>query len=275
MGLKSKIAAVRNRARTLAGRVAQRVLPYHNCLVQTVPHVFEAKPERYALFNDLWREYNKHHGKPYDPNRVMQFMNLLDAANQAPEGDYLELGSHRGLSARLIYRLMDPSRHLYLLDTFEGFVEEDLVVERKIYDNSWHVGNFLPTSPEGVARYVGGGTAPKNLTTIKGWYPQAFQGFDDHKWRFVHVDFDLYQPIRIACDALWPNLVPGGVMVIHDYGCFGFRANIAVDEFAAEQGLTPFHLGDRWGSVAFFKPKQRQVAVGGATHDRRPELAAA
>ena len=35
-------------------------------------------------------------------------------------------------------------------------------------------------------------------------------------------------------------------------------ALLAVDEFFATVGLTPTHLGDRWGSVAIVKPKPPQ-----------------
>ena len=185
----------------------------------------------------------------------MQFFYLVEIANRAPEGDYVELGTFKGYTARLIYRLMDQSRRLYLLDTYEGFDERDLPVEKKLYANDWHAGNFEPTSPEAVTAYVGGGSPPANVVPIKGWFPDSFKGLEDHRWRFVHIDLDLYQPILTACDMLWPRLVPGGVMLIHDYGCYGFRANLAVDEFAAKIGQVPVPLADRWGSVAIIKPR--------------------
>jgi predicted O-methyltransferase YrrM len=235
-------------------------------LVQNVPHLFEAVPEKQRQFHELYREYRAHHGKPWDPNRVLHFMYLMDIANKAPPGDYIELGTHRGLTARLIWKLMDSDRTLYLLDTFEGFVEEDLIVEKKIYANDWHVGNFLPTSPEFVSNFVTDGRQASNLKPIKGWFPESYAGLESKTWRFVHIDFDLYQPIKTALETCWPQLVPGGVVVVHDYGCFGFPgAKMAVDEFFDEVGLTPQNLGDRWGSVAVIKPRgasgHRQLGI--------------
>ena len=92
-----------------------------------------------------------------DPNRVLNFFQNIEAANKLAPGDYLELGSHRGFSLRVIYRFMDPSRTLYSLDTFEGFDERDIAVEQTKYATSWTAGSFAPTSVERVARYVGDG----------------------------------------------------------------------------------------------------------------------
>jgi hypothetical protein len=225
-------------------------------LYQNIPHMFEAIESKRKQFDELWAEYSAKHEKPWDPNRILQFQYLLDIANRAPSADYVEFGSHQGLMARVIYKLMDPSCTMYSFDTFEGFKKEDLVIENQIYASPWEEGNFLPTSEELVAKYVGDGSWPSNFKTVKGWFPESFRGFENHQWRFVHIDFDLYQPIKSALELVWPNIVPGGVCVVHDYGCYGFPgAKKAVDEFFDNIGLTPMNLGDRWGSVGIVKPR--------------------
>ena len=229
--------------------------------MQSIPHSFEALPEKRRAFDAIWADYNRSHGKPWDPVRIMQCQNLMEVANAAPPGDYIELGTSEGLMAKVIWKLMDPRFHLYLLDTFEGFVEQDLVVEKQIYENSWEADIFPPTSPERVLRYIGDGRAPANVTPIKGWFPETYAGLERKAWRFVHIDFDLYQPIKRAMELCWPQLVPGGVMVVHDYGCFGFpAAKKAVDEFCATIGMVPVNLADRWGSVALIKPRRAAAA---------------
>ena len=95
--------------------------------------------------------------------------------------------------AKVIWNFMDPSRSLYCLDTFEGFKEQDLKVEATVYYSRWEVGGFAPTSPEMVGTYIGDGKTPDNLKLIKGWFPDTFAGLEDKKWRFIHIDFDLYQ----------------------------------------------------------------------------------
>lgn len=230
-------------------------------LHQDMPHEHEWTPALGDTFRELVDECRAHEGRgaPLDPLRILQFQHLLDIANRAPDGDYIELGVYMGTMSRVIWRLMDQSRHLYLLDTFEGFKAADIEVEHKIYQNNWTTGQFKPSVPDEVRAYVGGGTAPANVTAIKGWFPDSFAGLEEKSWRFVHIDFDLYQPIKSALDICWPRVVPGGVVVVHDYGCLGFKGvKVAVDEFFDSIGLTPLRLGDRWGSVAVVKPKASQ-----------------
>jgi hypothetical protein len=233
---------------------------------QHISHVIESDPRKMALFDSLWTEYHANHGSPADSTRVLQFMYLVEIANGLAAGDYIELGTHKGFTLKLIHKLMDPSRTLYALDTFEGFDARDIKIEKKIYQNDWTVGNFLPTSTQAVGAYVGNGTPPANLRLVKGWFPESFVDLHSKKWRFVHIDFDLYQPIKTAMALVWKNLVPGGVLLVHDYGCLGFPgAKKAVDEFCDVNGLFPIQLSDRWGSAVLRKPKlysSKNIASG-------------
>lgn len=63
-----------------------------------------------------------------------------------------------------------------------------------------------------------------------GWIPEAFPR-DARRYRFAHVDVDLYQPTKAAFEYFWPRLVPGAVMVCDDYNWAG--AKRAVEEFSA------------------------------------------
>lgn len=226
-------------------------------MAQSIPYLLDVKTEKRRMFDNLWKGYRNPITHLRDPMRLIQFMALLDIANAAPEGDYLEIGTHRGESAKLIYKLMDPSRTLYCIDTFEGFVESDLAVEKTVNSScTWHVGNFLETSPEYVCNYVGDGVPPSNFRAIKGWFPQAYAGLEDRRWRFVHLDMDLYEPTRVALEMLWPQLVPGGVMVFHDYDNLSFPGvKIAVDRFLDRLGLKALPMGDLWGSAMIVKPR--------------------
>lgn len=238
-------------------RVGRKLIPPQRTkhFEQSFAHLFENFPKQDKLFSRVVEEYVQLHGPPVDPIRIVHIFHQVQAANRLDAGDFIELGTHRGLLLKAIYAFMDPTATLYSFDTFEGFDERDLVVERQKYASQWTVGNFLPTSPEEVAAYVGNGTPPANLKVVKGWFPASFAGLEDKRWRFVHIDFDLYAPIKAALDTLWDRVVPGGVVMVHDYGCYGFpAARKAVDEFCNRVGVMPIELGDRWGTAAFRKP---------------------
>jgi O-methyltransferase len=192
---------------------------------------------------------------PHDPPdqiRVLQLVNLLQAANILAPGDYIELGVHVGLTLKIIHWFMDPKRSLYALDTFTGFDVRDIKEEDKVNGRGWTVGGFTATSAEEVGRYLGN---PGNLHIVPGWFPGTWQYVDERlRWRFAHVDMDLYQPTAAALRLLWPRMVPGGVIAVHDYGCSSFLVRRAVDEFCGEIGLPPVEMPDRWGTAVLRKP---------------------
>ena len=232
-------------------------------VVMELPDTYHRSKINRSTFHHLWHDYLRDYGLPADPVRVLQMMSLLDGVEHLRDGDMIELGVQRGYTARLIYELM-PKRGctLYLLDTYErNFNSGDLQDEINIYGSAI-AQNFPDTSPEGVMKLVTGGWPTERVKTVAGWFPDSYAGLEDKKWRFVHIDFDLYRPIRAALDLLWPNVVEGGVVLVHDYGCYGYPGvKKAVDEFGIKVGLRPVVLVDSMQSAVFVKTAtQRSVA---------------
>ncbi|HLI10768.1 MAG TPA: class I SAM-dependent methyltransferase [Alphaproteobacteria bacterium] len=242
------------RMRAFLGARAEAPSPEVTTFPQSIPHIAESVAEKGDALRAAIREYCAVHGDPQDPVRVVHLFHQIEAANKLPPGDYIELGVHKGFTLRAIHRFMDQSRSLFALDTFEGFDERDITVEHRLYQNDWHAGNFSPTTEELVGRFVGHGERPANLHIVKGWFPDSFRGLEDRRWRFVHIDFDLYQPVKTALETVWDAVLPGGIVMVHDYGCYGFRARLAVDEFCGAIGVLPIELGDRWGTAVLRKP---------------------
>ncbi len=88
------------------------------------------------------------------------------------------------------------------------------------------------------------GLAPfPGIAYFPGWIPEAFAPDNPNRYRFVHVDVDLYQPTLDSFEYFWPRLVPGGTMVCDDYNWPG--AKRAVETFCArvgvEFGTSPFN----------------------------------
>ena len=52
----------------------------------------------------------------------------------------------------------------------------------------------------------------------------------------LHIDVDVYLPSRIALEALYERVVPGGVLIFDDYGTVAGETR-AVDELVARHGL--------------------------------------
>ena len=69
------------------------------------------------------------------------------------------------------------------------------------------------------------------------------------KWRFVHLDADLYQPMKAGLEMFFPRLVPGCVLVLHDYNNSFKGTKAAALEYFTPLGITPVPLADKSGSA--------------------------
>lgn len=69
----------------------------------------------------------------------------------------------------------------------------------------------------------------------RGWIPEVLETMPERRYRFVHVDVDLYEPTRAAFAYFVPRMQIGGVIVTDDYNWPGGRR--AVDETCERFGL--------------------------------------
>ena len=78
---------------------------------------------------------------------------------------------------------------------------------------------------------------PSRTRIVKGWIDRTLAGPDvPGAVAFAYVDFDFYEPIRLALAFLDRVMPPGGFVVVDDYGFFSEGAQLAVDEFVAAWG---------------------------------------
>lgn len=231
--------------------------PLHDrYLIQTFPDPFiTTRADCRAAFDELFRGHMCYPW--YDPLRVVQFIWLIDIANRLNTGASIEVGTASGEAARCIWRLMRQECHLYCFDTFEGFdpreVERENVMFHQNVDKKLMSGYGMET----VRQRITGGQGDENLSLVKGWFPGSFNGYEHLRFRFAHIDVDLYDPTRAALELIWPRMVPGGAMLFHDYGCSLFPGvRKAVDEFFSRIGITPLPLYDKLVSAVVIKPQR-------------------
>ncbi len=172
------------------------------------------------------------------------------------QGNVAECGVFRGDYSKFLSEFF-PNRKLYLFDTFEGFSDSDLEVERNIGDDRF-VNNafndkeiFNCTNEELVLNKINN----KEMVNIKkGFFPETAIGLDD-KFCFVHLDMDLYQPIYAGLEFFYEKMYGGGVIVVHDYNTGslpGVRKAIKDYEKNYKIKLAKFPIGDYY-SIAILK----------------------
>lgn len=176
-------------------------------------------------------------------------LQMLFSMTRDLDGWVAECGCAAGLSFLQLCFVEKDRRPLWrgedfqVFDSFEGLsppVAQDLDVSGMEAKNAQRVlsmtsaGNMAFDRADVSARILGRFPA---VEIHAGWLPQSLLDLPERRYRFVHVDVDLYQP-TLGCFAhFYPRLVPGGIIVTDDYNWPGGRR--AVDEYCASQGLTP------------------------------------
>lgn len=173
---------------------------------------------------------------------AIQGMHILDTLAQTMQlpGDVCEFGVAKGTtSALLANELLDQTKCLWLFDSFQGLSKP--TAKDSLQDDILGLGSMsayegVMSYPENqVRRRLRNISFPEERTRIvAGFVETTLKGPAlPSAVAFAFVDMDLYEPIRLALEFLQGRLAVGGIVIIHDYGCFSTGAKSAVDEFLA------------------------------------------
>jgi hypothetical protein len=167
-------------------------------------------------------------------------------------GDFVEAGVWRGgsmmLIAREILRSGTAPRLLWLYDTFAGLPRPDSKVDVDVLGNraidGWQARNL--SGETSIWAYADEAEVRANMASTG--YPEDFLRFVVGKVEetiptrcperiaLLRIDTDWYCSYRHLLDTLYDKLVPGGVLLLDDYGHM-LGARRAVDEFRRERGI--------------------------------------
>lgn len=168
-----------------------------------------------------------------DIYRCYELWELVFQTAKCSEGEILEVGVWRGGTGALIAKAAIEANIVEvvsLCDTFEG------VVKCSEADNLYKGKEHNDTSIEIVEKLLQA-LDLKNTNIYKGVFPDdLFEYFNGKKYRFVHIDVDVYQSAKDVFKYIWENVVQGGVVIFDDYG------------FASTMGVTKL-LDDLKSSV--------------------------
>lgn len=172
-------------------------------------------------------------------------LRYLSAARIA--GDFVEAGVWRGgssMMAALTLGLLGDYRRMWLYDTFEGMPPPGAD------DVKW-TGQTAASELEAFPKTAGAHNAwcyatiddvrvnmartgyPADLVTyVQGKVEETIPGNAPDAIALLRLDTDWYASTKHELEHLWSRLVPGGVLIVDDYGHWR-GARKAVDEFFA------------------------------------------
>jgi len=225
------------------GRLINNSTPY---MVQYRPdfHKSAANFSEYKNFSKAWMHGNaRRNGGDYS-RFYMLYQNVKQVLEEGVEGDIAELGVFKGNSAFMLSKLAaQHNRSIFLLDTFAGFDERDFKNE----DSNRASTHFSDTSLGGVQRLVG----TTNSIYVVGYFPQSVEDKPlPEKFSVVHLDADLYEPMKAGLEYFYSRVSPGGAIIMHDYASGEWPGTTrAVDEFFRDKVEKLVIIPDKSGTA--------------------------
>jgi O-methyltransferase len=141
---------------------------------------------------------------------------LIRETANLENGAILEVGTFKGGSGSLISksaRQHGINNKIYLCDTFSGTVKAG---EK---DNYFKDGELSQPSID-LVRNLLSDFKLNDVEVIKGIFPEeSCDKVKDDKFRFCHIDVDIYQSAKDTLDWVWPKMVQGGIVLFDDYNC--------------------------------------------------------
>ena len=171
-------------------------------------------------------------------------------------GDLMETGVWRGGATILMRGYLEiyemRGRDVWVADSFEGLPAPSHPAD-KGHDFSYNIAPILAVSLDEVRglfeRY---GLLDDHVRFLKGWFKDTLPGAPIDKLALLRLDGDLYESTMDAITALYDKVVPGGFILVDDYGDFE-PCRRAIDEFRSARGIRdPIEKAD-WSGVYWRK----------------------
>jgi hypothetical protein len=153
---------------------------------------------------------------------------------QKVSGDFVELGTGRGFIMSAVMADFDgwilSGRTLHLFDTFKSFHLDSGGVQRSEKGRCPAYSISVEKTRENFLEWPG-------VVIHEGDVIESLQKVELRP-AFLHIDLNNAPPEIFGLRSLWPNIPPGGVVLLDDYGYRGYeKQGEAMDLLAQELGF--------------------------------------
>jgi hypothetical protein len=177
----------------------------------------------------------------YDHKMFWRLHVALWCASQAQKlpGDFVECGVWRGFLATAIMNYIpwpNANKQFYLFDTWEGLDERYLTEgERNNQAKLDHFKPYYANQYESVKEHF---SNYPNVHLIKGSVPETLDSVEIGAVSYLSLDMNCAPPELAAAEHFWDRLVPGGMILLDDYGFVSYEdQKRGFDQFAARHGI--------------------------------------
>lgn len=163
-------------------------------------------------------------------------------------GDFVECGVNRGGYARMLFEylpLQSSDKKFYLLDTFNGFAL-DLLSETEIKRGIPGAYNYVECFEQVKKTFQ----PFSNAVLVRGRVPDTLPQVASQQIAFLSIDMNCAEPEIAATEFFWDRIVPGGFILLDDYGHpRHIEQKLAFDALAARKNVKILHLPTEQGLI--------------------------
>lgn len=175
-----------------------------------------------------------------ETGRIGKFLNHLEVYKKIIDlpGDVLEFGVYKGTSIIRLISFRDllehsGSRKVVGFDAFGKFPQDlSLKSDRDFVEKFENAGGYGISKQELESHLENKKTG--NYELVEGdigvSLPLFLERNPSLKIALLHIDVDVYEPTKIILENLWHKIVPGGILMLDDYGTVEGETK-AVDEY--------------------------------------------
>ena len=198
------------------------------------------------------------------PERVSVLIDAVNyVARQGVPGAMVECGVWRGgsmMAIALALLAREDERDLYLFDTYEGLTaptERDVDLAGRSQVDLWSAEDrgAVAALTEVQRALATTGYSAGRLHFVKGKVEDTLPDQAPETIALLRLDTDWYESTKHELETLYARLVPGGILMIDDYGHFR-GAQEAVDEYFGDSG--PFLARIDYAARVAIKPPQAE-----------------
>jgi O-methyltransferase len=189
------------------------------------------------------------------PEAIVCLIRAVDyvVGNGIP-GAFVECGVFMGGNIEVMIRALQnrqvEDRDIYLYDTFAGMPQPEPRDDEGLggaLKASWDAhrtdadgafgSDWMRATVETVRRRIEPlGYPPERLHFVKGMVESTIPAVAPEKIAILRLDTDFYSSTKHELEHLYPRLMPGGILIIDDYGAMP-GARLATDEYGSENHL--------------------------------------
>ena len=174
-------------------------------------------------------------------NRLEFLQSACSKVLRETPGNILEVGVYKGgtlVALAECQKEICPEYNVYGIDTFIGHPYTD---GHEVHP----IGKYGDVDQTTLENYIDSKDLGEGTYLYEGKVEEIFEKIDISDISFLHVDCDLYTPIKYCIEHIAPLLKKGGMVYFDDYGhehCPG--ATKAIEEFYSKDEINEVALDD-------------------------------